>query len=322
MQTSAQQRKIEYDAHRARVQRAKAVIDHEPPSIHAGYFLRFTQLKDDMETYFGQYMRNVRLLVNLNCTLRTKGKVDSFRTNQVALRTDLNAKLRKLNQLELENIAFGARIVCARTELDTRHAKLYKKKEKRHLPKFIPPHAILGKYENLKIPNDNAKLRKLFRPKIWFDMEIKGYRPLGIIVIQLYTEAAPQVVLELVRLCIKKDTDRLKFVRLFSGLWIDADLTLDNKTLINKNIEYDMRVVDHGIHYGVFHFSLEKSKANRRGIFSFSISFKCIRVLNGRRIGFGHVVRGRKTLNCIQDYSTKNGKPTKEIVVTNSGVIL
>uniref|UniRef100_A0A1A9WFB0 PPIase cyclophilin-type domain-containing protein n=1 Tax=Glossina brevipalpis TaxID=37001 RepID=A0A1A9WFB0_9MUSC len=125
----------------------------------------------------------------------------------------------------------------------------------------------------------------------------------------------------MVRLCMKKDMDRLQFVRLFSGLWADVDISLDNTTLINENIEYDMRAVDHGTHPGVFHFSVENDRAYRKGVLSFSISFKRLRVLNGRRVGFGHVVRGAKTLNCIQDYSTKNGKPTKEVVITNCGVI-
>lgn len=321
MLTTPQQRKHEYNLHRERVHRAKAIVDHQPPIIHAGNFVRFTKLKEDVDTYFGQYMRNVRLLVSLNGTLRTKGEVDSFRTTQPAIQRDLRAKLRQLNQLELDNIAFGARIMCIKGDLDTRRPRQFRQKRKRRLPKFTPPHALLRKYENLQIPDDGSKLHNLFRPKIWFDMEVKGYRPLGVIVIQLYTEAAPQVVLELVRLCIKKDMDRLQFVRLFSGLWADADLSLDSKTLINKNIEYDMRAVDHGVHSGVFHFSVENGKANRRGIFSFSISFKRLRVLNGRRVGFGHVVRGAKTLNCVQDYSTKNGKPTKEVVIMNCGVI-
>uniref|UniRef100_A0A1A9WDY6 PPIase cyclophilin-type domain-containing protein n=1 Tax=Glossina brevipalpis TaxID=37001 RepID=A0A1A9WDY6_9MUSC len=320
MLSTLQQRKHEYNLHRERVCRAKAIVDNQPPIIHAGNFVRFTKLKEDVETYFGQYKRNVRLLVNLNGTLRTKGVVDSFRTVPPVVFTDLRAKIRKLNELELNNIAFGARIMCMKGDLNTRNPRDFKQKPKQRLPEFILPHELLCKYENLEIPKDDADLRKLFRPKIWFHMDVKGYRPLGIVVIQLYTEAAPQVVLELVRLCIKKDVDRFRFVRLFSGLWVDIDLTLDDKTLINKNIEYDMRAVDHGIHPGVFHFSVENETAHRKGVFSFSISFKRLRVLNGRRVGFGHVVRGSKTLNCVQDYSTKNGKPTKEVVITNCGI--
>uniref|UniRef100_A0A1A9WH85 PPIase cyclophilin-type domain-containing protein n=1 Tax=Glossina brevipalpis TaxID=37001 RepID=A0A1A9WH85_9MUSC len=321
MLSTLQQRQHEYNLHRERVGKAKAIVDSEPPIIHAGNFVRFTKLKEDVETYFGQYKRNIRLLVSLNGILRTKGIVDTFRTVPPVVHTDFKAKIRKLNQLELDNIAFGARVMCMKGDLNTRNLTHFKQKCKSGLPEFILPHELLHKYENLKIPNDGSNLRRLFRPKIFLDIEVKGYRPLGIVVIQLYTEAAPQVVHELVRLCIKKDVDRFQFVRLFSGLWVDIDLSLDDKTLINKNIEYDMRAVDHGIHPGVFHFSVEKETAHRNGVFSFSISFKRLRVLNGRRVGFGHVVRGSKTLNCIQDYSTKNGKPTKEVVITNCGVI-
>ncbi|XP_061395593.1 peptidyl-prolyl cis-trans isomerase-like [Musca vetustissima] len=318
--------KLAHAKHRKRVAEAKAIVDHKSPILHVGNFSRFSKLKDDVMTFVERNKANAELLVRMNEIFRTRGVTDSFRVKETALAaTNLPIRLKELHKIEMENMKMGKRILCTTKELDTWQdaAKLRKSKTaKSHHGKFLVPYGILKKYSQLKLPQDHKELKVVLRPKVWFDLEVKNIRPLGRIVLQLYTEAAPGVVLEFIKLCSSGvDNQRLSFVRLFPSLWLEGNLRLPDKTLISRPLEYDKRAMDHGKYAGILSFSLDHLKYHKRGLFYFSISFKPLVVLNGRRIGFGRVVEGLKAMKSIDVYGTKNGKLTKEIVVSQCGIV-
>ncbi|XP_017489348.1 PREDICTED: uncharacterized protein LOC108377583 [Rhagoletis zephyria] len=184
----------------------------------------------------------------------------------------------------------------------------------------IPPH-VLKHYQAITVSTDESMLRRLLRPRVFFDLEVKGIRPLGRIVIQLFTEACPEVVLEFVRMCTMEGGERMRFTRLFPMLWLEGELALtDKKTLTAHNIEHDMNVLDHGSGAGVLSFPSRYVRGSKRRFLSFSISFKPLKLLNGKRIAFGRVRRGFWILDTVQDYGTNSGKPQRDIAVTNCGM--
>ncbi|XP_053962401.1 uncharacterized protein LOC128865977 [Anastrepha ludens] len=184
----------------------------------------------------------------------------------------------------------------------------------------IPQH-VIKRYQDLTVSNDEPMLRRLLRPRVFFDLEVKGLRPLGRIVIQLFTEACPEVVLEFVRMCTAENSERMSFTRLFPPLWLEGELALtDNKTLTAPNIEHDTNVLDHGCGAGVLSFPSRYVRGSKRRFLSFSISFKPLQVLNGKRIAFGRVRRGFWILDTVQDYGTNSGKPQRDIIVTSCGM--
>uniref|UniRef100_W8C0K2 Peptidyl-prolyl cis-trans isomerase A n=1 Tax=Ceratitis capitata TaxID=7213 RepID=W8C0K2_CERCA len=184
----------------------------------------------------------------------------------------------------------------------------------------IPLH-VLKRYQDITVTNDESMLRRLLRPRVFFDLEVKGIRPLGRIVIQLFTEACPEVVLEFVRMCTTEKGERMSFTRLFPPMWLEGELALtDNKTLTAHNIEHDTNVLDHGCGAGVLSFPSRYVRGSKRRFLSFSISFKPLKVLNGKRIAFGRVKRGFWILDAVQDYGTNSGKPQREIIVTGCGI--
>uniref|UniRef100_A0A1I8NXG0 PPIase cyclophilin-type domain-containing protein n=1 Tax=Stomoxys calcitrans TaxID=35570 RepID=A0A1I8NXG0_STOCA len=156
-------------------------------------------------------------------------------------------------------------------------------------------------------------------------VSIKEVCPVGRLVIHLHTEAAPAVVLELMRLCGNHHNNSLSFVKIFPSLWLEAQLQLGDKTMLCRTLEYDKRALDHGNYAGVLSFSLDHLnllEEDKETSLMFAISFRPLGLLNGRRVGFGHVIEGLDILNFIQAYGTKNGKPTKEFVVSKCGVFV
>ncbi|XP_005179855.2 uncharacterized protein LOC101899344 [Musca domestica] len=310
--------KIALEKHRRRLREAKAIVDHKPPILHVGNFSRFSKLKDDVMTFVERNKTNAELLVHLNEIFRTRGATDSFRTTETALAaSNLPIRLRELHKIEMENMEMGKRILCTQGELDTwQDPTKLRKPKKRRPAKFLVPHGILKKYSQLKLPEDHKKLKLVLRPMVWLELEVKNIRPLGRIAVQLYTEAAPGVVLEFIKLCREEKNQKLEFVRLFPSLWLEGTLRLSDKSLVSKPLEYDKRALDHGKYAGILSLSLDHLKYHKKGLFYFAISFKPLGVLNGKRVGFGRVVEGLKSLKSIEVYGTKNGKLTKEIVVS------
>lgn len=314
-----------FHKHRERVISAQAIIDNRPPLLHAKNYARFSKLKDDINTSDHINSENMILLKALNKIVRTRGEIDTFRQAEYSPTPNydkLRQKFRQLEELEFENFRLGKNILCAKPDLCTWLEDRFKRKmAKKKVKPFEYPTQIMEKYSNIKIPHDPFLAKKYLRPKIWLNLEVKGVRPLGHIVIELYTEAAPQVVMEFVRLCFNKQKERLSFVRLFPCLWLQGELKIDRHSLIRKNIEYDKRCLDHGRYAGILSFAVKSVCKCSESFIPFAISFKPLRVCNGRFVGFGHVCSGEKILSCIEFFGTKNGKPTKEIVVSNCGVI-
>ncbi|XP_017133050.1 uncharacterized protein LOC108149753 [Drosophila elegans] len=310
--------------HRERVKEAISKVDAEAPSFQAARTTGVNNLRDEAQVFMKRTKANIQLLVEISRTMRTHGAINPFRYEVVHAVSTIPNALLNLEQLERDNRDLGRRILEVNSEVDSGLS------EKRMpvgrstasaAPLELPPQAM-AKYEafNIPLPQSDDELRRLFRPRIYFEIYLKDARPLGRIVVQLYTEAAPLVVLQLIKSCMCDQHSKFLVKRLFPNLWLETDLLLTPESLLHQPLEYDAKVIDHGASSYVLSFS----KAHVKGFgdhLSFAISFKPLTVVNGSRVGFGRIVKGSKICECIQSYGTKNGKLSRGLQFTSCGLL-
>ncbi|XP_017066092.1 uncharacterized protein LOC108104490 [Drosophila eugracilis] len=310
--------------HRERVKQAISTVDAEAPHFQAARITGVNSLRDEAQVFLKRTKANIQLLVEISRTMRTHGAINPFRYEIVHAVSGIPVALLGLEQLEKDNRDFGRRILEVKSEVDS---GLLEKRmpEGRNTatatPLELPPQAM-AKYEafNIPLPESDDELRRLFRPRIYFDLYLKDARPLGRIVIQLYTEAAPLVVLQMIKSCMCNQHTKFLVKRLFPHLWLETDLLLAADSLLHQPLEYDAKVIDHGASSYVLSFSKDYVKGFTHHL-SFSISFKPLTVVNGSRVGFGRIVKGSKICECIQSYGTKNGKLSRGLVFTSCGLL-
>lgn len=311
--------------HRHRVLTVTSEIDNKPPGFPATRMTGVSCLRDNAIAFMERTKQNIQMLVALSSTKRTHGVIDSFRYDRICTMSSLPLTLKNLDRIEEENLDLAKRIVEVVAEIDSgiKSRKGYgaERSSFSNLP-FTMNENSLDKYKgyNFNMPKTNKERWQLFRPRIYFDIYLKDARPLGRIVVQLYTEAAPVVVLEIVRACMCNMHDKFLIKRLFPSLWFDVNLSLDNNSPLQRPLEYDGKVIDHGKYGHVLSFSKDHLQGFRDHL-SFALSFKPLRVVNGSRVGFGRVIRGSKIIDCLQSYGTKNGKLFRNIIFSGCGFL-
>ncbi|KAL7737125.1 hypothetical protein ACLKA6_005337 [Drosophila palustris] len=316
-----------WQEHRQRLLEVVSDLDNRPPGILAVRKTGVNSLSDNAVSFMARTRENIQMLVAISQTQRTHGAIDPFRYEQPYVMSAVPGIISNLERLDVENKEFGKRIAEITGEVDsglnadTRTGKKDNKLSASPVSFFLPEEA-LAKYKpfNIKIPSTDKERRQVFRPRIYFDICLKDVRPLGQIVVQLYTEAAPVVVLQLVKSCMCNMNNKFHIKRLFPNLWLEVEMPVENNTQLQRPLEYDGKVIDHGASSYVLSFSKDYLQGFNDHL-SFSLSFKPLSVANGSRIGFGRVVKNSKIFDCLQSYGTKNGTLSRGIVFTGCGVL-
>lgn len=299
------------------------VIDYSPPFYNILNGTGMLSLRSDVQKFGSRMQSNLELLHALMVIKRTHGDVMPFTINKVYTSTSLPVALRRLDAIELKNLEYGKRFLDVVTDIDTGRKQMclpkvdYKMKRLKINPK------ILARYKdyNIQIPKRNLDRWLLFRPRVFFEVYLKDARPLGNIVAQLYTEAAPAVVLDIVRYCKARKHRRFEIRRLFPNLWIDVKMPVSSDSFLrDSTMEYDAKVVDHGKSNCVLSFSKDYLKGCGDSL-TFSISYRPLSVANGSRVGFGRIISGARIFDCLQSYGTKNGKLSRGIMFTRCGCL-
>ncbi|KRG04802.1 uncharacterized protein LOC26528523 [Drosophila mojavensis] len=307
--------------HRERLMNIVSEIDQSPPATQAVRQTRVNALREEAQQFMQRTKENIHMLLNLSQTMRTHGAIDPFRHDAPYVMSMVPATISDLEQLEQDNFDMGKRLLSIGSEIDS-GLKADGAANKRDSQPFVMPDRAMAKYKpfNIKLPSTDKERWQLFRPRIYFEMYLKDARPLGRIVVQLYTEAAPVVVLQLVRACMCNMHNKFQIKRLFPNLWLDVELPTENNTALNSPLEYDGKIIDHGS--GGYVLSFSKSHLTGFGdSIPFSISFKPLHVVNGSRVGFGRVVKGSKIFECLQSYGNKNGTLSRGLTFTDCGVL-
>uniref|UniRef100_A0A1A9WXJ1 PPIase cyclophilin-type domain-containing protein n=1 Tax=Glossina brevipalpis TaxID=37001 RepID=A0A1A9WXJ1_9MUSC len=302
------ERKIFYKEHRRRVQNAKSVVDSQAPKPK--------QSEEHRELTFFDLMK----------ALYNRGNQRTFTSSPVHVRSNTNVvgKLRCLSSRritqtdrEKSNLSLMVNFSSHTNEKNSKKDKIDNHANRKRNAFAIPPH-VLQRYNHLHFL-DTSLLRKLLRPKIFLDLEIREERPVGRLVIQLFTEACPEIVMQFVRICTMRHATRFHFTRLFPPLWLEGELLLDDTNALTiPNIEHDPNAINHGSAAGILSFP---SRYLRGSKYRF-ISFTPVDVLNGKRIAFGRIRRGQNVLEALQGFDvTRNGRPVKDVVVSSCGVL-
>jgi len=235
-------------------------------------------------------------------------------------------KTKNLERIEEENHDIAKRLLNVVCEIDTGLKSNPKKcqLEGRHqkLKPFIMNEEPLAKYKgyNIEMPKTDKDRWRLFRPKVYFDIHLKDSRPLGRIVVELYTEAAPVVVLDIVRACMSNMHNDFVIKRVFPDLWMNVELPMSSNSELRKPLEYDAKIINHGAFSNVLSFSKDYLQGFGNNL-TFTMSFKPLNVANGSRVGFGCVIKNSKMLEYLQSYGTKNGKLSRSIIFTGCGIV-
>ncbi|KAH8269438.1 hypothetical protein KR018_002967 [Drosophila ironensis] len=201
-------------------------------------------------------------------------------------------------------------------------------KSRRNKPKVsgsfsyeIPLH-VLHRYESVMDTCDVGILCKLLRPQIYLDIAVRDTRIQGRLCIQLFTEACPQVVLEFMRICTQRRNRAIAFTRAVSPIWLEGRIAMDpDRNVKLTNIEHDFEVLNHGVDPGILSFPSRYVRGNTRTAVNFTISFKPLSILNGRRIAFGKVRKGLQLLEKIQDAIGHLPMSHDMVVLTDCGVL-
>ncbi|KAI4458590.1 peptidyl-prolyl cis-trans isomerase [Holotrichia oblita] len=173
------------------------------------------------------------------------------------------------------------------------------------------------------ISGDLPKLKP--RPLCYMDFRIKDGVYLGRIIIELYADYVPLTVENFLTLCKGVNGYKYKCCRIFNvvkGQYLETgDITMNN----GKG-----GVSMYGDFFHEENFLLKHTKP---GVLSmirfgknfnnsqFSITFDAQENLDGKRVVFGNIIKGMKTLYQIQDLGKKVGSPIAPIYIEKCGEI-
>ncbi|XP_017009133.2 uncharacterized protein [Drosophila takahashii] len=321
-----------------RLKRAASLVDQRPPLVNTKAQGGFDVLQKDARIFLERTNENVRLLLNLTRIKRTGGTIDSMQPPHFASRSAHPQMLHRMDAVQHENLILGRRLmrILGRKQATGQQPKRPSLASSVRCPSVMTNRSglaeseVFSKYEgwDLRLPADNYELMRLLRPKIVLHFGLMDGRPLGQVVVQLYTEAAPLVVLQFVRTCLSQRSHEFAVRRIFPHLWLEAYLLGSCKKSsrdapsLRDPMEFDTRVVNHGRHGYIFSCAKEFCVHGfPGGAINFSISFKPLPVAIGQRVGFGRVIRGDKVIEAMEAHGTKNGKMSRPLVITHCDLL-
>lgn len=307
------ERRLLYKEHRRRVQNAKSVVNSQAPKPKQSEEQRELTFFDLMKALYNR--GNRRTFTSSPIHAR---KCGSSNTNVGKFRCLSCRRITRPNR-EQSNLSLTVNFSSHTNQKNPKKADSHSNRKRN--PYAIPQH-VLQRYDHLQFL-DTSLLRKLLRPKIFLDVEVREERPLGRVVIQLFTEACPEIVMQFVRICSMENANRFRFTRLYPPLWLEGELLLDDSNALTiPNIEHDPNAINHGSAAGILSFPSRYLRGSKYRFISFTVSFKPADVLNGKRIAFGRIRRGQNVLDTLQAFDvTRNGRPVKDVVVTSCGLL-
>ncbi|XP_017053215.1 uncharacterized protein LOC108096266 [Drosophila ficusphila] len=278
-----------------------------------------SQLSTEFNRKQNIFRKNLELLGRINQTCRLKGGVNSFNRYFPSLQPN-RVKIRELaERLNQENRQLGCRLSKVKSKVDNHNPwvvpvkTMEQKASDETVAEFIPymPSPRLGK----------RSAHVLLRPTIYFDLAVRENNQfLGRLLLQLYTELSPEVVLEFVRMATHNDIKCHQFVRIFSDLWMEGELVPGGNDPLRDHHSVKYSFLDPSKLTGVISYPWDYRRHFPQGLLSYTISFKPS-VAPWNRVIFGRVCGGLRVLQNCQAFGTKNGKSKKTVIVTRCGLL-
>ncbi|KAH8251141.1 hypothetical protein KR038_005767 [Drosophila bunnanda] len=333
-----------FQEHLQRLERATSRVDQRPPRLQALQLNGLGPLSQDARIFLQRTNENAHLLLNLSRIMRTGGSVGHLDDRSPKSLSSLPHMMRRVEELQRQNDCIGRRLMSIHARRRRRRresddhprpdAELSQELSQITTQSYLPD-SMSDVFRDsgcaLKLPADSGELLRLLRPRIVLYFGLMDGRSLGRVVLQLYTEAAPLVVLQFIRTCQRQRPHEFAVRRVFPNLWLEGyllgcnkqrELSADPPPLLRDPMEFDTRVLSHERHNCVLSCSKEYCVHGfPGGAINFSISFKPLPAANGQRVAFGRVVRGAKVIASMQLYGTKNGKMIRPLVITHCDVL-
>ncbi|XP_017048193.1 uncharacterized protein LOC108092868 [Drosophila ficusphila] len=337
-----------YRLHLQRLRRATSLVDRRPPLLSTRTLGGLDALPHDARAFLERTNENVRLLLSLSRIKRSGGTLGSLEEpplrsrHRPRFRSALPRMLNGLDSLQQQNLLLGHRLarIRARSRLPAQWEWPGRQSQTSggRCPSLVATSTrsalaesgAFQKYEgcDLQLPADYSELVRLLRPRVVLHFGLVDGRPLGQVVVQLYTEAAPLVVLQFVRTCLGHRAHEFAVRRIFPCLWLEGYLLPAEEPAeggaccLGEPMEFDGRVLGHERFGCVLSCAKEYCVHGfPGGAINFSISFKPLQAANGQRVAFGRVVRGDKVIECMEAHGTKNGKISRPLLVTHCDVV-
>ncbi|XP_017014256.2 uncharacterized protein [Drosophila takahashii] len=328
MRSAGRQADLNPVTYKSMMELRKSQIDHRRlKSIKSsgdsfGYQARILN-RSQLTSEFGQkqdiFRKNLELLGRINRTNRLKGCVDCFNRHFPALQPN-RTKIRELaERLNQENRQLGCRLSQVKSKVDHHNPyvapvkPLEQKAPEQTVNAFLPymPSPRLGK----------RTAHILLRPIIYFDLAVRENNQfLGRLLLQLYTELSPEVVLQFVRMATHNDVGCHRFVRIFSNLWMEGELVPQGNDPLRNHHSVKHSFLDPSKLTGVISYPWDYRRHFPQGLLSYTISFKPS-VVPWQRVIFGRVCGGLRVLQNCHEFGTKNGKTKKTVCVTRCGLL-
>ncbi|EDV45941.1 uncharacterized protein LOC6551207 [Drosophila erecta] len=321
-----------------RLSRATSLVHQRPPLLNAKTLSGFDVLHEDARIFLERTNANVRLLLNLSKIKRTRGTIDFVEGPPVVPQSALPQMLHRVDLVQRHNLLLGRRLMRIherkRGAVQRKRSSWQSQTSSLKCPSVMTNRSSLADSEvfkkyigwDLDMPEENFELMRLLRPRIVLHFGLMDGRPLGQVVVQLYTEAAPLVVLQFVRTCLAQRSHEFAVRRIFPRLWVEGYLLSSCKNSRGEAsslsyrdpMEFDTRVVSHARFGCVLSCAKEFCVHGfPGGAINFSISFKPLPVAMGQRVGFGRVIRGDKVIEAMEAHGTKNGKISRPLLITH-----
>ncbi|XP_017028401.1 uncharacterized protein [Drosophila kikkawai] len=283
-------------------------------------FFNRSKLVDELNHKQNLFRKNLQLLGKLTEINRVKYTVDCFNRKYPALQPN-RIRIRDLTErLNQENRQLGCRLSAVKSKVDSQNPlagppkPLEQKASDETVSEFIPymPSPRLGK----------RSAHVLLRPIVYFDLAVlENSQILGRLLLQLYTEISPEVVLEFVRMATHNDVQSHRFVRIFSNLWMEGELMLENRGTLSEHHSVKRSFLDPGKLTGLLSYSWDYRRNFPQGLLSYTISFKPLSVDPLQRVIFGQVRSGLRVLQSCPQFGTRNGKTKKTVIVARCGLL-
>jgi peptidylprolyl isomerase domain and WD repeat-containing protein 1 len=185
-------------------------------------------------------------------------------------------------------------------------------KEDEKLKRDIINEKIIEKVKNNINPNEKTQKKKLANQAI---LETS----LGDIHIKLYNEECPKTVENFIGLAKKGYYDNIIFHRVIKDFMIQTGDPKGNGT--GGESIYGAKFKDENFivkHTGPGYLSMANAGPDTNGS-QFFITTIATPWLNGRHVVFGKVIEGYEIVKKIEEVGTGSGRPTKKVVIEDSG---
>ncbi|XP_017785613.1 PREDICTED: peptidyl-prolyl cis-trans isomerase E-like [Nicrophorus vespilloides] len=325
-----------YNMHRFNIFSATPAIDAKPPGMNPYNYINLRKFQEDEGRLRDIERDNKELIAKINIINRTKGVINcwpdenSFRTN-----SKWQAHVNNMHRINKENVAMYKRI-CESYSNYPRKAHLENHKMQYQQMKDVCKYPLVPLHgpplddllqDEPSISNGLVQVDS--RPKVFMDFSIQWgpcLTKLGRVVIELYADCAPNTVKNFLTICQGNKGwtyENCKIYRSKRDKYFETgDITCGNgrggHSIFGPTFDEEENDLKH-TKQGVLSMVRLDLTTNHKNNSRFSVTMNPMPELDGKRLVFGKVIKGNKTLCKINDTSRKDGAPMEKILITKCG---